>query len=1060
MKAMVPIVVDIRLVPPSDPQSSNQAVLKFVFGEVATAPSPSLQQKTLPRTAAESSTATEGASSKQRQQEGGGAAAMASSSGASSSSSSEDQAQPAYVATELHSPFRITSCNAKFCELTGYAESALIGQTFDLLYGSGTDATAVNALRRACTLRHQIAVRIVAYDAARTPFVLTMHVTPVSNGETSAGGTVSGLLFSAERERIASPPQPQPPSQLSSSGQASLTNTLLQSNPTLLASLLAQSKQGPIGDRTLLPPPPPRPPRRSVGDAAEAMPPPAAPGPRGHGHGAPGSTLAESTASTTVTTASLSGHNQAAHEAAEALLEAADIKAKASSNQQQGKGAGSSSQASQQGGGGKQAQQAPPPPNAKGNKVSGYGSSSSTDDTARAGSGSGSGGSNHSDTAQDSNSDSGGANGSSGDGQSNDASSNDAASGGDSNSNQDNTSNNDQDSNNDASSDKGSANGSSEAQGDLRHQSPNEMNDSNSDHSGDGSEQTFTKDDEAAAAAAAASDAKNKQAGSSVVVSNKRSRSSSAENDAASSSKASVQRVETESSSRMGTDSQSRSSNSSSGKVSPPDDPSPPPDSESSSSQPPQQQPQVRLRLRDPHAASTAAAQAAAEEERASRAEEAAGEEAALAMAEAAAMAHASANASAHASGHGSVTGAEEGEEEEMMEMDGDSASGGSVRAGGADPADAALFSGCVALMVAASERAEHEKRAGGSNWAGSGNGNGGGGGGGGSRERPAPFLSKLMQILETPSYRGTIHWGDDAEQPGNPRFIIEDPNGFSKNILPHFFKHNKLSSFIQQLYTYGFRRVSDPSAALRLPESYSSQAPISFHHPLFRADAYHLLTQIKRNVPTGNTSGSAAAAYPGGSSSSCSTSNAAATAAAASALAAIPSGTSNSSLPIAVAEIHGDIDGMGHDNYSSYNGDAYVDDDEMMDGTWNNNHSGHGGGGGGGMMSLSAHDAAEAQSLLGEIERLEEAIDALKRMQAERHTTDSRWLEEMMRTVQVSKAAKGTTPLQRSSKQDSTCTTITIAPFLLSLLSPHPFPLPLPAATEYLDRAGALPCS
>ena len=339
--------------------------------------------------------------------------------------------------------------------------------------------------------------------------------------------------------------------------------------------------------------------------------------------------------------------------------------------------------------------------------------------------------------------------------------------------------------------------------------------------------------------------------------------------------------------------------------------------------------------------------------------------------------------------------------------MDGDSASGsGSVRAGGADPADAALFSGCVALMVAASERAEHEKRAGGSNWAGSGNG-GGGGGGGGSRERPAPFLSKLMQILETPSYRGTIHWGDDAEQPGNPRFIIEDPNGFSKNILPHFFKHNKLSSFIQQLYTYGFRRVSDPSAALRLPESYSSQAPISFHHPLFRADAYHLLTQIKRNVPAGNTSGSAAAAYPGGGSSSSCSSSAAATAAAASALAAIPSGTSNSSLPIAVAEIHGDIDGMGHDNYSSYNGDAYVDDDEMMDGTWNNNHSGHGGGGG--MMSLSAHDAAEAQSLLGEIERLEEAIDALKRMQAERHTTDSRWLEEMMRTVQVSKAASKT---------------------------------------------------
>ena len=98
-------------------------------------------------------------------------------------------------------------------------------------------------------------------------------------------------------------------------------------------------------------------------------------------------------------------------------------------------------------------------------------------------------------------------------------------------------------------------------------------------------------------------------------------------------------------------------------------------------------------------------------------------------------------------------------------------------------------------------------------------------------------------------------------------------------------------------------------------------------------------------------------------------------------------------------------------------------------------------------MMSLSAHDAAEAQSLLGEIERLEEAIDALKRMQAERHTTDSRWLEEMMRTVQVSKAAKGThaPPAKQQARQHMHHHHHCTFPPLTS-----PFPLPYPSLLQH----------
>lgn len=42
-----------------------------------------------------------------------------------------------------------------------------------------------------------------------------------------------------------------------------------------------------------------------------------------------------------------------------------------------------------------------------------------------------------------------------------------------------------------------------------------------------------------------------------------------------------------------------------------------------------------------------------------------------------------------------------------------------------------------------------------------------------------------------------------------------------------------------------------------------------------------------------------------------------------------------------------------------------------------------------------------EAESLLMEVEAIEETLDALKRMQAERHESDTRWLESMMTTVQ-----------------------------------------------------------
>ena len=56
--------------------------------------------------------------------------------------------------------------------------------------------------------------------------------------------------------------------------------------------------------------------------------------------------------------------------------------------------------------------------------------------------------------------------------------------------------------------------------------------------------------------------------------------------------------------------------------------------------------------------------------------------------------------------------------------------------------------------------------------------------------DKPAPFLSKLLQILEAATEFGSIvHWeGTDGPAPS---FVIVDTAAFSKQVLPQFFKHN-----------------------------------------------------------------------------------------------------------------------------------------------------------------------------------------------------------------------------------------------------------------------------
>ena len=96
-----------------------------------------------------------------------------------------------------------------------------------------------------------------------------------------------------------------------------------------------------------------------------------------------------------------------------------------------------------------------------------------------------------------------------------------------------------------------------------------------------------------------------------------------------------------------------------------------------------------------------------------------------------------------------------------------------------------------------------------------------------------APFLTKLFQIVSAPATDASIAWTTKGDS-----FVISDPDTFARDILPTYFKHNNIRSFIRQLNTYGFRKRTNIS---------STDEHLEFFHANFRRDEPSQLTMIKR---------------------------------------------------------------------------------------------------------------------------------------------------------------------------------------------------------------------
>uniref|UniRef100_V9KWQ0 Heat shock factor protein 1-like protein n=1 Tax=Callorhinchus milii TaxID=7868 RepID=V9KWQ0_CALMI len=102
-------------------------------------------------------------------------------------------------------------------------------------------------------------------------------------------------------------------------------------------------------------------------------------------------------------------------------------------------------------------------------------------------------------------------------------------------------------------------------------------------------------------------------------------------------------------------------------------------------------------------------------------------------------------------------------------------------------------------------------------------------------------FLTKLWTLIEDPDTNELICWSASGNS-----FHVFDQGRFAKEVLPKYFKHNNMASFVRQLNMYGFRKVVNiEQGGLVKPEKDDTE----FQHPYFLRGQDQLLENIKRKV-------------------------------------------------------------------------------------------------------------------------------------------------------------------------------------------------------------------
>lgn len=101
-------------------------------------------------------------------------------------------------------------------------------------------------------------------------------------------------------------------------------------------------------------------------------------------------------------------------------------------------------------------------------------------------------------------------------------------------------------------------------------------------------------------------------------------------------------------------------------------------------------------------------------------------------------------------------------------------------------------------------------------------------------------FILKLWKLVCSEDTNHLICWSSNGES-----FRIKDQARFAKEVLPLYFKHNNMASFIRQLNMYGFRKVSNiDHGGLK-----NDDDDIEFFHQFFSKKNEDQLQFIKRKM-------------------------------------------------------------------------------------------------------------------------------------------------------------------------------------------------------------------